>query len=101
MKRIKPIVFTLFVMMTALCLSACGNRNSTDETTGSSSSAAPATMETTMGTTMESSGSADENTTESTGVIDGMIHDVEKGVDDITGESNGRPTAAVDDSAAK
>lgn len=97
MKKIKPFVFALFVMMAAMCLSACGtNRNAQNETSGSGTSMAP----TTMGTTMESARSADENTTESTGVIDGMIHDVEKGVDDITGESSGQPTTALEGSTA-
>ena len=57
------------------------------------------TMESTsagMGTTRN----ADEDAEESTGVIDGMINDVERGVDDITGESNGHPTNSADMSSA-
>ena len=101
MKRIKPYVFAVLVIMTVMCLSACGsNKNTTNETTGGSSAATTQTtaMESTkdMGTTRN----ADEDAEESTGVIDGMINDVERGVDDITGESNGLPTNSADMSSA-
>ena len=95
MKRIKPYVFAVLVIMTVMCLSACGsNKNTTNETTGGSSAAT--TQTTDMGTTRN----ADEDAKESTGVIDGMINDVERGVDDITGESNGHPTNSADMSSA-
>ena len=101
MKRIKPYVFAVLVIMTVMCLSACGsNKNTTNETTGGSSAATTQTtaMESTkdMGTTRN----ADEDAEESTGVLDGMINDVERGVDDITGESNGHPTNSADMSSA-
>ena len=56
MKRIKPYVFAVLVIMTVMCLSACGsNKNTTNETTGGSSAATTQTtaMESTtdMGTT--------------------------------------------------
>ena len=101
MKRIKPYVFAVLVIMTVMCLSACGsNKNTTNETTGGSSAATTQTtaMESTkdMGTTRN----AYEDAEDSTEVIDCMINDVERGVDDITGESNGHPTNSADMSSA-
>lgn len=109
MKRIKPYVFAVLVLMTVMCLSACGsNKNAGNESTGGSSSAAETTtsMESSSSSSSssesgsETSRNADEDSEESTGVIDGMINDVEKGVDDITGESNGHPTTGADMSSA-
>lgn len=108
MKRIKPYVFAVLVLVTVMCLSACGsNKNAGKESTGGSSSAAETTtaMESSSSSSSSESGSetsrnADEDSEESTGVIDGMINDVEKGVDDITGESNGHPTTGADMSSA-
>ena len=108
MKRIKPYVFAVLVIMTVMCLSACGsNKNATNETTGGSSAAATQTSAMESSSAAESSSTdmgntrnADEDAEESTGVIDGMINDVEKGVDDITGESNGHPTNSADMSSA-
>ena len=98
MKRIKPYVFAVLVIMTVMCLSACGsNKNTTNETTGGSSAA---TTQTTATKDMGTTRNADEDAKESTGVIDGMINDVERGVDDITGESNGHPTNSADMSSA-
>lgn len=108
MKRIKPYVFAVLVIMTVMCLSACGsNKKATKETTGGSSAATTQTTAMESTSAMESSSTdmgdtrnADEDARESTGVIDGMINDVERGVDDITGESNGHPTNSADMSSA-
>ena len=104
MKRIKPYVFAVLVIMTVMCLSACGsNKNATNETTGGSSAATTQTSAMESSSATESSSTdmgntrnADEDAEESTGVI----NDVEKGVDDITGESNGHPTNSADMSSA-
>lgn len=101
MKRIKPYVFAVLVIMTVMCLSACGsNKNATNETTGGSSAATTQTTAMESTTDMGTTRNADEDAEESTGVIDGMINDVERGVDDITGESNGHPTNSADMSSA-
>ena len=101
MKRIKPYVFAVLVIMTVMCLSACGsNKNTTNETTGGSSAATTQTTAMEATTDMGTTRNADEDAKESTGVIDGMINDVERGVDDITGESNGHPTNSADMSSA-
>ena len=101
MKRIKPYVFAVLVIMTVMCLSACGsNKNTTNETTGGSSAATTQTTAMEPTTDMGTTRNADEDAKESTGVIDGMINDVERGVDDITGESNGHPTNSADMSSA-
>ena len=101
MKRIKPYVFAVLVIMTVMCLSACGsNKNTTNETTGGSSAATTQTTAMKSTTDMGTTRNADEDAKESTGVIDGMINDVERGVDDITGESNGHPTNSADMSSA-
>ena len=101
MKRIKPYVFAVLVIMTVMCLSACGsNKNATNETTGGSSAATTQTTAMESTTDMGTTRNADEDAKESTGVIDGMINDVERGVDDITGESNGHPTNSADMSSA-
>lgn len=87
--------------MTVMCLSACGsNKNTTNETTGGSSAATTQTTAMESTTDMGTTRNADEDAEESTGVIDGMINDVERGVDDITGESNGHPTNSADMSSA-
>ena len=97
MKRIKPYVFAVLVIMTVMCLSACGsNKNTTNETTGGSSAATTQTTAMESTTDMGTTRNADEDAKESTGVIDGMINDV----DDITGESNGHPTNSADMSSA-
>ena len=84
-----------------MCLSACGsNKNTTNETTGGSSAATTQTTAMESTTDMGTTRNADEDAKESTGVIDGMINDVERGVDDITGESNGHPTNSADMSSA-
>ena len=101
MKRIKPYVFAVLVIMTVMCLSACGsNKNTTNETTGGSSAATTQTTAMESTTDMGTTRNADEDAKESTGVIDGMINDVERGGDDITGESNGHPTNSADMSSA-
>ena len=101
MKRIKPYVFAVLVIMTVMCLSACGsNKNTTNETTGGSSAATTQTTAMESTTDMGTTRNADEDAKESTGVIDGLINDVERGVDDITGESNGHPTNSADMSSA-
>ena len=101
MKRIKPYVFAVLVIMTVMCLSACGsNKNTTNETTGGSSAATTQTTAMESTTDMGTTRNADEDAKESNGVIDGMINDVERGVDDITGESNGHPTNSADMSSA-
>ena len=101
MKRIKPYVFAVLVIMTVMWLSACGsNKNTTNETTGGSSAATTQTTAMESTTDMGTTRNADEDAKESTGVIDGMINDVERGVDDITGESNGHPTNSADMSSA-
>ena len=101
MKRRKPYVFAVLVIMTVMCLSACGsNKNTTNETTGGSSAATTQTTAMESTTDMGTTRNADEDAKESTGVIDGMINDVERGVDDITGESNGHPTNSADMSSA-
>ena len=101
MKRIKPYVFAVLVIMTVMCLSACGsNKNTTNETTGGSSAATTQTTAMESTTDMGTTRNADEDAEESTGVIDGMFNDVERGVDDITGESNGHPTNSADMSSA-
>ena len=59
MKRIKPYVFAVLVIMTVMCLSACGsNKNTTNETTGGSSAAATQTS------AMESSSAAESSSTD-------------------------------------
>ena len=101
MKRIKPYVFAVLVIMTVMCLSACGsNKNTTNETTGGSSAATTQTTAMESTTDMGTTRNADEDAKESTGVIDGMINDVERGVDDITGESNGHPTNSAEMSSS-
>ncbi len=105
MKRIKPYVFAVLVIMTVMCLSACGsNKNSAGQSSEGSSSAAETTMESSSAGNSAAadttSRNADEDSEESTGVIDGMMNDVEEGVDDLTGESNGHPTTGADESSA-
>ncbi len=99
MKRIKPLAITLIVIMTVMCLTACGTTKKNTGGTGTTgattqTTAATTTKSMTETTTMtETTGTGAAN--ESTGVINGVVNDVEKGVDKITGESNGQPTSGA------
>lgn len=88
MKKIKAYVLGLLLAVTMISVSACGNSSSTNESQSSGGANGSTTSETT--TAAESSSSTSKETMngsgeESTGVIDGVINDVEKGVNDITG----------------
>lgn len=97
MKRIKPYVFALMLVMAVICMTACGTTKDSDGTSADTKSKATTTQTsaaTTESSTMDETTKADEvgNETE-TGVINDVVDDVEKGVDNITGESNGKPTS--------
>lgn len=105
MKKIKICMFTFVFMLSVFALTACGGRNnSTNQatqsttqdsgqggsTSGSSSGMDQSGSSQNQGAGMGSGGSNMEES--STGVIDGMMNDVESGVDDLldnpTDESN-------------
>lgn len=80
MKRIRICMVTWMLLLSACALTACGSDNSANQATQATQS------------TQSTSQPAVQDPTQSTGVIDGMIHDVEDGVDDLldepTAESN-------------
>lgn len=115
MKKIRIAVCAMMLALAMLCMTGCGDKNnsgqgSTAQTTTSASSESGNTtggMDQTGGSMNGSeSGSANSSgsgnsagTNESTsgGVIEGLVDDVERGVDDLTGD-NSHTTAAADES---
>ena len=96
MKKIRPAIFAMLLLIMVMSVTACGSNNSnTQSSTGASqnsSSAATSTSTSSQETTGMETSSME---TEGDGIIDGLMNDVEKGanyvkggVDDITGESN-------------
>lgn len=87
MKRIRFYVCMMLLAFTLVGLTGCSNKNNgKNPTTGNPTTVQPTTATvpaTTKGTTGTSS-TVDES---STGVIDGLMDDVKKGVDDVTGET--------------
>lgn len=113
----KKIRFAVCVMMLALamfCMTGCGNKDnsgqgSSSQTTtssskesGSTSGGTDQTGGNTEGSSSEngtagSTGSSGANESGSGGVIEGLVDDVERGVDDLTGDDSST-TAAADES---
>ncbi|MBE5984257.1 hypothetical protein ACOAOT_06915 [Lacrimispora sp. AGF001] len=93
MKKIKPYLFAILVIMSVMCLTACGTTKGTDGTTkaGTTTTQTTTAAGTKAQTTTAGATKADEGK-ESTGVVNDAVKSVEKGVDKITGESNGQPT---------
>ncbi|MCD7990493.1 MAG: hypothetical protein LUK37_01360 [Clostridia bacterium] len=96
MKKIRPAIFAMLLLIMVMSVTACGSNNSnTQSSTGASqnsSSAATSTSTSSQETTGMETSSMD--TEGDGGIIDGIMNDVEKGahdvkdgVDDITGES--------------
>ncbi len=113
MKKMKIPVLFLLALLSVFCLTACGN-NKNDSTTGTS---APQTSQSSSSAASESSGGSNdtgstgdsgnngssagtkndganaaynENEESSSGVLDGLMDDVEQGVDDLTGDDGSR-----------
>ena len=118
MKKIRIAVCVMMLAAVMLCMTGCGDKNnsgqgSSAQTTTSASSESGSTTggmdqtgQNTGGSEGGSTGSAGSTgssdaagTNESTsgGVIEGLVDDVERGVDDLTGDSN-NTTAAADES---
>lgn len=110
MKKMKYGLFVMLFVLSVFALTACsrdsgsGNKTGTTQSTGQTTSRASDESGSNQsdsnqsgsaqsGTSQSSSGSMesteDMEDTESTGVIDGLVDDVEKGVDDIVGDTNG------------
>lgn len=96
MKKIRPAIFAMLLLIMVMSVTACGSNNSnTQSSTGASqnsSSAATSTSASSQETTGMETSSME---TEGDGIIDGLMNDVDKGardvkdgVNDITGESN-------------
>lgn len=102
MKKIKAYVLGLLLAVTMISVSACGNSNKTNESQSSSGGSTNQTTATQTTTATETSSSSSESNgamddEESTGVIDGVINDVEKGVNDVTGNTSGAETTQASD----
>lgn len=101
MKKMKMSVLFLLALLSVSCLVACGG-NQNDSTTGtsasSSQSSSSAAQESTSGgsgtagtsssTGTNASGDAGEESSQ--GVLDGLMDDVEQGVDDLTRDGDSR-----------
>lgn len=93
MKVMKPVMFTFLLFVLSFSLCACGRRSSNPPTTEGTIS--PSVEQgTTAGTVSGTEGTRENGTMENGtahetggGIIDGVINDVEKGVDTITGDS--------------
>ena len=111
MKKIKMSLCILLLSLTVVGLAGCSNKNSTDQSkAGGQTTQAETTAGQTTGAGAEgqtggagmsggnggtSTGGSTENEESSTGVIDGLMDDVENGVDDLTGETT---SSAADES---
>lgn len=92
MKKIRPAILAMLLLIMVLSVTACGSNNSnTNSSTGASQNSSSAATSTSTAETsaMSTTGAETEG-----GVIDGLMNDVEKGahdvkdgMDDITGES--------------
>lgn len=87
MKRIKTYVFTFFLILAVISLTACATTKKNNGTTTAGTTAAKETT------------AAAGTAAQSTGVAEGAVDKVEEGVDKLTGESAGE-SAAVDGTAA-
>ena len=103
MKKMKMSVLFLLALLSVFCLAACGS-NTNGSTTGTSSSASQSSSSTAQESTSGGSGNAGTGSTgssgtnasgaakeeSSSGVLDGLMEDVEQGVDDLTGDRDSR-----------
>ena len=79
MKKIRPIILAMFMFLMVLSVTACGSKNSnTQTTTGASQSSTSAASSTTPSTS--SMNTTSEGATKE-GIINGVVEDVEKGMD--------------------
>lgn len=93
MKKIRPVIFAMLLFVMVLSVTACGSDNSnTQSTTGSSQQSSSAAASTTQAGG-DTATTGDET---SEGVLDGLVDDVEQGMDDagngvkdMTDESGG------------
>ena len=100
MKKIRMSFLFLLVALSLFCLTACGsntdnspsNTSTTQATSGSKAESGSAGMSESTGnggsTGTKASGETSQE--ESTGVFGGLMADVEKGVDDLTGDDTSR-----------
>lgn len=111
MKMIRMSILFLLVVLSLFCLTACGSNTDNSptkasttqatsgsqaesgstgmsESTGNGGSNASGNAGTTGSTGTKASGEAGQE--ESTGVFGGLMDDVEKGVDDLTGDDTSR-----------
>ena len=121
MKKIRKSAWVLLLTLMLVSLAACGRRNTDNTgqgTGGANTTQSPITNETagpagngttgngTTGNRMETSagmestgaagGKASAREESSTGVIDGLVDDVERGINDVTGQT--KATGAADES---
>lgn len=93
MKPIRKYIFGVILAMAMLAMTACGS--SKNETTSPTTMAPTTMMPTTMApTTTKATNSGNDMTKDSEGVIEGVIDDVEKGIDDLTGSTMAETTKA-------
>ena len=122
MRKVRMSFCVLLIALTVFLVTGCTNRNNTGNGTAGGTTGGGTTTESTSGAgtngaaagesggagvnggnggttggagTMNSGGTNGTGNGESGGVIDGIVNDVEKGVNDITGEST---SAAADES---
>lgn len=87
MKRTRFYVCMMLLAFTLVCMTGCSNKNNgKNSTTGNPTTTQPTTAMAPSATksTTGATSTVDES---STGVIDGLMDDVKKGVDDVTGET--------------
>ncbi len=97
MKKMRACIFAVLLSLSVFAMTACGGRNGSDPSANQSS----ASRDASSGQNSGNSGAASENTRagageseasfqeESTGVLDGLMDDMESGVEDIMGDSEG------------
>lgn len=101
MKKANMLVCVMLLALCMSCMTACGNKNNTGGktgttgvtgTTGTTATKAPTTTTAPAGATTGAVGTRNE----STGAVQGIVNDVERGVEDLT--TTTKTTKAADES---
>ena len=105
MKKANMLVCVMLLALCMSCMTACGNKNNTGGktgttgvtgTTGTTATKAPTTTTAPAGATTGATTGAVGTRNESTGAVQGIVNDVERGVEDLT--TTTKTTKAADES---
>ena len=94
MKKIRLSVVVFLMAMTMVTLTACGDNSSSAQQTTTAQETQTTSGTSAAGTAGTTSGTATTAAESSCGVINGIIDDVEQGVNDMTGGNKNTGTMA-------